>query len=61
MKKGLAILDGSTLVFPSNEQMIDRDSINQINDLLNEFFADPAITAADAQSRFADIIEAAPK
>lgn len=61
MKKGLAILDGSDLVFPSNEQMIDRDSINQINDLLNEFFADPSISAADAQARFADIIEAAPK
>lgn len=61
MKKGLEILDKSNLVFPSDSQMLDRDSINQINDLLNEFFADPAMTAADAQAKFADIIEAAPK
>ncbi len=60
MKKGLEILDHSTAVFPSGSQMIDRDSILQIDDLLNEFFANPEITVADAQARFAAIIAAAP-
>jgi glucose/mannose transport system substrate-binding protein len=61
MKKGLAILDGSTAVFPNDVQMIDRDSINQINDLFTEFMANPEVTAADAQAKFVAIIEAAPK
>ncbi|MFA9229612.1 MAG: hypothetical protein RIR95_2076 [Pseudomonadota bacterium] len=61
MKKGLEILDGSTAVFPNDVQMIDRDSINQINDLFTEFMANPDVTAADAQAKFVAIIEAAPK
>jgi glucose/mannose transport system substrate-binding protein len=61
MKKGLAILDQSTAVFPNDSQMIDRDSINQINDLFTEFFANTEMTAADAQAKFASIIENAPK
>ncbi len=61
MKKGLEILDGSTAVFPNDVQMIDRDSINQINDLFTEFMANPEVTAADAQAKFVAIIEAAPK
>jgi glucose/mannose transport system substrate-binding protein len=62
MQKGLAILDGpNPIVFPNDVQMIDRDSINQINDLFTEFMANPAVTAADAQEKFAAIIEAAPK
>ncbi len=60
MKKGLAILDGSDAVFPNDVQMIDRDSINQINDLFTEFFANPDMSAADAQAKFVSIIEAAP-
>ncbi|MDK2775466.1 MAG: ABC transporter substrate-binding protein, partial [Tabrizicola sp.] len=31
MKKGLEILDRGTKVFPNNSQMLDRDSLNQIN------------------------------
>ena len=61
MKKGLAILDESTAVFPNDVQMIDRDSINQINDLFTEFFANTEMTAVDAQAKFASIIENAPK
>ena len=60
MKKGLEILDHSTAIYPSNIQMIDRDSLNQINDLFTEFFANPDQTAADTQAKFADIIAAAP-
>ena len=62
MKKGLAILDGpNPVVFPNDSQMVDRDSINQINDLFTEFFSNTEMTAADAQAKFAAIIEAAPK
>ena len=61
MKKGLEILDKSTAVFPNDVQMIDRDSINQINDLFTAFMADPAITAADTQAKFVEIIKNAPK
>ena len=61
MKKGLEILDQSTAVFPNDSQMIDRDSLNQINDLFTEFFANTEMTAADAQAKFASIIENAPK
>ena len=61
MKKGLEILDKSTAVFPNDVQMIDRDSINQINDLFTEFMANPDMSAADAQAKFVAIIGAAPK
>ncbi|MGV8984926.1 MAG: ABC transporter substrate-binding protein [Cypionkella sp.] len=61
MQKGLQILDHSTLVYPSNSQLIDRDSINQISDLMTQFFSDTSMTAATAQAKFADIIKNAPK
>ena len=61
MKKGLEILDHSKAVFPNDVQMLDRDSINQINDLMTNFFSKPEITPADAQKQFAEIIKAAPK
>ena len=61
MKKGLEILDHSTKVFPNNVQMIDRDSLNQIRDVMNEFFANPAITPEAAQAQFVEIIKNAPK
>lgn len=61
MKKGLEILDKGTKVFPNNSQMLDRDSLNQINDVMKEFFSDLSITPEEAQEQFAAIIEAAPK
>ena len=61
MKKGLAILDHSTAVFPDTIQMIDRDSINQVDDLMTEFFSNTEMTAADAQAKFVAIIKNAPK
>jgi glucose/mannose transport system substrate-binding protein len=60
MKKGLEILDQGSKVFPNNVQMIDRDSLNQINDLFTAFFAAPEMTPADAQAKFVEIIKAAP-
>jgi glucose/mannose transport system substrate-binding protein len=61
MKKGLDILDNGTKVFPNNSQMLDRDSLNQITDVMKEFFSDLSITPEEAQEQFAAIIEAAPK
>ena len=61
MKKGLAILADAKAVFPNDAQMIDRDSINQITDILNNFWADPSVTAEAAQAKFVDVIKNAPK
>ena len=61
MKKGLEILDHSKAVFPGTIQMIDRDSITQIGDLMTNFFSNPKMTPADAQKKFVEIIKAAPK
>jgi glucose/mannose transport system substrate-binding protein len=61
MKKGLEILDHSSAVFPNDVQMLDRDSINQINDLMTNFFSKPDMTTADVQAKFVEIIKAAPK
>jgi glucose/mannose transport system substrate-binding protein len=60
MKKGLEILADSSKVFPNDVQMLDRDSLNQIRDVMNEFFANPAITAEKAQAQFVEIIKNAP-
>ena len=60
MKKGLAILADPSKVFPGEIQMIDRDSLNQLRDNYNEFFANPAVTPEAAQARFVEIIKNAP-
>ncbi len=55
MKKGLAILaDGNIL--PDGNQTLSPDTQGQIEDLMTEFWADNAITAEDAQARYAAII-----
>jgi glucose/mannose transport system substrate-binding protein len=59
MKKGLEILK-SGAAFPSGSQMLDRDSLNQITDLQNNFFADPNVTIDEAQAQFVEIIRNAP-
>ncbi|MEO6300930.1 MAG: ABC transporter substrate-binding protein [Paracoccaceae bacterium] len=61
MKKGLEILDHGSKVFPNDSQMLDRDSLNQIRDVMNNFFADPSVTPADAQAQFVEVIKNAPK
>lgn len=56
MQKGLALLaDGKLL--PDTNQLITPDTTNQINTLFTEFFADPSMTAEDAQAQFVSIIE----
>ena len=61
MQKGLKILDHSSAVFPNDVQMLDRDSITQINDVMSNFFSKPEMTPADAQKQFVEIIKNAPK
>jgi glucose/mannose transport system substrate-binding protein len=58
MKKGLAILAAGNVI-QSSDELIDPDSTTQINDLFAAFFADPAMTPADAQAKFAELIGAA--
>jgi len=63
MKKGLEILDHpkTNAVFPNDVQMLDRDSLTQIGDLMTNFFSKPEMKASDAQAKFVEIIKAAPK
>jgi glucose/mannose transport system substrate-binding protein len=55
MKKGLAILAKGNII-SAPDQLMSADSLNQINDLFVEFFNKPDLTAADAQTRFADLV-----
>ncbi|MEP2531439.1 ABC transporter substrate-binding protein [Shimia sp.] len=56
MKKGLALLaDGALL--PDVNMLITPDTNDQVSTLFTEFFADPSISAEDAQANFVSIIE----
>lgn len=58
MKKGLDILAKGDVI-PWTDQLLSADSQKQKEDLASEFFANPSITAEEAQKRFAEIIAAA--
>jgi glucose/mannose transport system substrate-binding protein len=58
MKKGLEILAKGNVI-EGTDQLITPDTTKQIEDLIVEFFKNPAITAEDAQKKFAEIIAAA--
>ncbi len=57
MKKGLAVLKEGN-VLKSTDELISPDTTTQLNDLMNEFFAG-SMEPADAQARFAALIESA--
>lgn len=58
MQKGLGLLaDGALL--PDTNMLITPDTADQISTLFTEFFADPSITAEDAQAEFVKIIASA--
>lgn len=61
MKKGLEILDHGSKVFPNDSQMLDRDSLNQIRDIFNEFWSNRDMTPEDAQAQFVEVLKNAPK
>lgn len=57
-QKGLDLLAaGATM--PSGTQLLSPDTTTQLNDLMTEFWNTPTMTAAEAQERYAVIIEAA--
>ncbi len=58
MKKGLDILAKGNVI-QSPDQLLSADSLTQVNDLFVEFFNTPAMSAEDAQKKFAEIIAAA--
>jgi len=58
MRRGLSILD-SGAILPSGDMLLSPDTQTQIQDLFVEFWNDTSITAADAQERYAALIEAA--
>jgi glucose/mannose transport system substrate-binding protein len=61
MKKGLEILKDPKNILPSNAQMMQRDDINQIVALYNEFFTTPDMTVEQAQAAFVALIKNAAK
>lgn len=59
MKIGLKLLDDPANLLPSQAQVADRDYINQVRDLLNEFFTNKDMTVDDVQASLVEIAEAA--
>ncbi len=60
MQKGLKILSDVNNLAPSGAQLLQRETINLMRDLRNEFFTNPAMTVDDAFAQFVAILEAAP-
>jgi glucose/mannose transport system substrate-binding protein len=60
MQKGLKIMADVNNIVPSGAQMMQRETINLIRDLRNEFFTDKGITVDDAFARYIEILESAP-
>ena len=59
MKKGLEILAKGNIMPDGPTSCFARTPRSRSNDLFAEFFANAAMTAEDAQKRFAEIIAAA--
>lgn len=57
MKKGLALLDDPETVITATNRFLTEDTSGQINDLVAEFSFNSSMSVADAQERFATIIE----
>jgi glucose/mannose transport system substrate-binding protein len=59
MKIGLKLLDDPANLLPSQAQVADRDYINQVRDLLNEFFTNPDMSVDEVQAELVVIAEGA--
>jgi glucose/mannose transport system substrate-binding protein len=58
MRKGLELLaDGRTI--PSDTELLSPDALQQIEDLMTEFWGSGELSAAEGQARFAEIIASA--
>jgi glucose/mannose transport system substrate-binding protein len=60
MKKGLAILGDINKHVPSGAQMMQRETINLIRDLRNEFITNKDMSIDDAFAQYISILESAP-
>ena len=57
MRKGLEILArGESAILPTGDQLLSPDTVQQMEEMMVEFWSDHSITAADAQARFAELI-----
>ena len=56
MKKGLEILAAGGVI-PSGDELLSADTTGQLEDLMVEFWSGDSMSAADAQERYAQIIE----
>ena len=56
MKKGLEILAAGNIIKSTDTMLTPGHDDADRTTLFTEFFADPSITAEDAQARFAEII-----
>ncbi|MCB5198454.1 glucose/mannose transport system substrate-binding protein [Loktanella sp. DSM 29012] len=57
-QKGLDLLANGNIV-PNGESFLAPDTISQLNDLMTEFWNTPAMTAAEVQEQYSDIIASA--
>jgi glucose/mannose transport system substrate-binding protein len=55
MKQGLEILASGNII-QGTDELMDPDTLNQINDLFVSFFNDPSMTPEAAQKRFAELV-----
>ena len=56
MRQGLEILAAGRMI-PAETELLDPDTLQQIDDLMAEFWGRPDLSAGEAQRRFAAIIE----
>jgi glucose/mannose transport system substrate-binding protein len=61
MKIGLKILEDPNNIMPAPAQLMQRDTINQLRDVFNEFFTNPDMTVDELQAQFVDVITNAPE
>ena len=57
MQKGLALLDDPNTVLTATNRFLTEDTQGQLNDLFAEFSFNETLSIADAQERFATILE----
>ncbi len=57
MKIGLNILESPTNILPYPGQVMERETLDQIGELYNAFFADHEMTVDQVQAKLVDIIE----
>jgi glucose/mannose transport system substrate-binding protein len=57
MQKALKAVEDPKRIATSVQRFITEDTSNQLNSLINQFWADDSMTVDAAQAKFADIIK----